>query len=619
MSGALDAILAAEMARWEASGLRRRLERAPFEFPREREFTSNDYLSLANHPAIASAAKRAIERYGIGARAARLLGGGSPLDAQCESAVADWLGAEAALLFPTGYQANVGVVSALAGRGDAIVSDELVHASLIDAARLSRAEVHVHRHLDLEHAAELLAASRSAARRIVLTEGVFSMDGDLAPLAALALLCERHDAWLVIDEAHATGLIGPSGAGAWEDAVQREPRLQRLDTRLAARVVTGGKALGVSGAFVVGSRALREHLLNRARSFVFTTAVSPAVSGALTSAIEIARESERARQSVLARAQMLARAIGAPVPAAAIVPVIVGASEAALRVASELQSSGFDVRAVRPPTVPEGSSRLRIAVHAHNDDSSVQALAARLRELLPAQPSKLPRVPSRLAPALFVVGTDTDVGKTVVSALCVRAAAEHGAARYWKPVQTGSASDTQTVLRLAGQASPRVLAADPLHSLALAASPHEAARSAGRSITVDGLRERLTQLRSEEPDAQWIVELAGGLLVPYDAQHTQADWLAAERLPLVLVARSGLGTLNHTLLTLEALAARGLCPQALFLVGTPHASNRQTLRERSGIEHVFELAPIEPLDAAGLARWLEQHPLSALFDRSVRT
>lgn len=624
MDSSLDRALLAEMVAWEAAGLRR--------VPRggapcaAGEFASNDTLSLSRHPEVVAAARAALDAHGAGGRASRLLGGGSPPDAEAEAAAADWLGAEAALLFPTGFAGNLGVVTALAGRGDAIVSDAANHASLIDAARLSRARVLVHPHGDVQAAGRQLAAASGARRRLLLTEGVFSMDGDAAPLVELAALCARHDAWLVVDEAHAAGLVGPRGAGAW--AAVRDPLPAEHAERLAARLLTGGKALGVAGGFVVGSRALREHLVNRARSFVFTTAVPPAVSGGLVAAIRLARAADAERARVRAAARRVARALGAPEPAAAIVPVHVGDGPRALAVSERLAARGLDVRAVRFPSVPAGTERLRVVCHAHNDEAHVDALIATLREALAAdgastRPVRAPRdasAPTCAAPrVLAVVGTDTGVGKTVVSALLCRAAvrARPGApVTYWKPVQTGDESDGEEVARLlggAGGAAGAVRIEAPAHAFPLPASPDQAAAAAGARVDVPALDRRLARLAAGATgDATGgatggllVVEPVGGLLVPYDEATSQADLLAAHQPGIVLVARSGLGTLNHTLLTLEALAARGLTPCALVLVGPPHAANRATLARRSGIEAVFELPPMSPLDGAALDRWLD--------------
>jgi 8-amino-7-oxononanoate synthase len=614
----LQRALREELAAWDAAGLRRRLLPAD-PATRGRDFTSNDVLGLARHPALIEAGCAALVEHGAGGRASRLLGGGCALDARVEQAAADWLGAEAGLLFPSGYQANLGLVGALAGRGDALFCDELLHASLIDAARLSRAQVCVHRHGDLEHLGALLARAAGARRRLVLTEGIFSMDGDRAPLPELAALCARHDAALLVDEAHAAGVLGPAGAGAWAEAVAQGTIAPELQGRLAARLVTGGKALGVAGACVVGSAALREVLVHRARSFVFTTAVSPAVPGALLAAIALVRSAagDALRAQLAARTAQLARGLARPAPPAAIVPLVLGESAGATAAAARLVERGLDVRAVRPPTVPEGTARLRLVCHADHAEADVARLLAALseagvREAAHGQDAAHDthgvRAPSH---ALVVVGTDTGVGKTVVSALLLRAAlhAPEAHATYWKPVQTGPDSDTDAVRELAARASFAL----PLHALALAASPHAAAAAAGVRIELDDVQQSLADL-VRATAGTLVVELAGGLLVPYDERHTQADLLARAGLPVVLVARSGLGTLNHTLLTLEALAGRGVAVRALFLVGPPHAGNRETLERRSGVAQLFELPLLEPLDGAALDTWLAHCPLASLLE-----
>ncbi len=657
----LQAALRAELVEWASAGLRRTLSPSD-PAARGRDFTSNDVLGLARHPAVVEAARAAIAEHGAGGRASRLLGGGCVLDERVEGAVAAWLGAEAALLFPSGYQANLGLVGALAGRGDALFCDELLHASLIDAARLSRAQVLVHRHGDLEHLSALLTCAPGARRRLVLTEGVFSMDGDLAPLPGLAALCARHDASLLVDEAHAAGVLGPAGAGAWAQAVAQGQIAPELRGRLAARLVTGGKALGVSGACVVGSAALREVLVHRARSFVFTTAPGAAVSGGLLAAIAIVRgaEGDTLRTRLAARVAQLAAGLphapaamhsgptapwpvqaGPPpfastprrvTPPAAIVPILLGESAAASAAAARLQKAGLDVRAVRPPTVPQGTARLRLVCHADHTEADIAHLLAALsaagvtqaaasarpagvtQAAAGARPAGVTQAAASARPAgagtLVVVGTDTGVGKTVVSALLLRAALLDPAAEatYWKPVQTGSDSDTDTVRELASRAS----FVEPLHALPLPASPHQAAAAAGVVIELAAVQQRLAELVQRTPGTL-VVELAGGLLVPYDERHTQADLLARAGLPVVLVARSGLGTLNHTLLTLEALSARRIDVRALILVGAPHASNRDTLARRSGLLHVLELPLLEQLDGAALDSWLEHHPVAEVL------
>jgi len=571
---------------------------------------SNDTLGLSRDARVVAAVRAAAEEHGVGGRASRLLRGGSPLDETAEAFLATWLGAEAALLFPSGYQANLGVIGALVGRGDVLVSDARNHASLIDAARLSRAHVLVHAHLDLEELERRLAGARGARRRLVVTESVFSMDGDAAPLAEIDLLCARHDAWWVLDEAHAVGLLGPRGAGAWAALGHAGP------TRLAARVVTGGKALGLAGAFVAGSRNLRELLVNRARSFLFTTAPPPTLTAGLLAAMEAAQamDAERARTLELARA--LARRLRRPVPAAAIVPYPMGSSARALETAGRLDALGFFVPAVRPPTVAEPEAGLRVVCHAFNRESELDELARALEAAgVPAEPrTRAEPTTDGPAQALFVVGTDTGVGKTVVSALLLRAARARGRAAYWKPVQTGDESDRDAVLSLAGAPDHEGLPC--AWQFPLPASPHEAAAAAGQTIDPRRIHEGLRGLRRTLRGTRLIVELAGGLLVPYRSEPelvTQADWLAEAAVPLVLVARSGLGTLNHTLLTLEALRARHLEPRALFLVGEPHASNRSTLARVAAVPRVLELPPLAPLDGAALDRWIAAHDLDEVL------
>ncbi|HEX6884170.1 MAG TPA: dethiobiotin synthase [Planctomycetota bacterium] len=600
----LDRELAADLERRAADGLRRdarlggRIDGV--------DLGSNDTLGLARHPRVVAAARAALEEHGAGGRAARLLRGGSPLDERAEAAMAEWLGAEAALLFPSGFQANLGLLGALAGRGDALFSDRLNHASLVDGARLSRAHVLVHAHGDLEELGRQLAQARGARRRLVVAESIFGMDGDAAHLSELDELCARHDAWLVIDEAHALGVVGPRGAGAWA-ALGRGP-----DTRLAARVVTGGKALGVAGAFVVGSRILREQLVNHARALLFTTASPPPVAGGLLAAIELARDMESERAHLRGLATELARRLGLPAPAGAIVPFPCASPRQALELAQRLEARGLFVPAVRPPTVPANGSRLRVVCHAFNTASELDELTRALAAL-PAQPA--PRAASEPpGSALFVVGTDTGVGKTVVSALLLRAARALGRAAYWKPVQTGDESDRAAVLALAEASEHEGL--PNAWSFPLPASPHEAAAAAGKAIEPGRLGEGLRGLVRTLTGTRIVVELAGGLLVPYRSEPelvTQADWLAVAGTPLVLVARAGLGTLNHTLLTLEALRARHLEPRALFLVGTPHASNRRTLAQVTHVPRVYELPVLEPLAPAALAGWLEQNDLGPLF------
>lgn len=605
MHEALDQELRAELDALERRGLRR--ETVLDGQIDGIDFGSNDYLGLSRDPAIADAMIAAVREYGVGGRSARLLKGGSPLHERCEGALATWLGAHAALLFPSGYQANVGLVGALVGRGDAVISDRDNHASLIDAARLSRARIHVHEHCDLDDLERALRDCAGARRRVVLTEGVFSMAGDAAPLTQIDELCRKHDAWLVVDEAHSVGLLGTAGAGAWAKAEINGPH------RLLARVVTGGKALGAAGAFVVGSATLRAQLIHRARSFLFTTAPQPALAGALLAAIVRCQEADAERTAVMSHAHELARLLGLPQPAAAIVPVPVGDADAASRLARELASSGFYAPAVRPPTVANGASRLRLVCHADHRTEDVIRLATVVADKMRTGVGVDRSSPARRAPATCVVGTDTGVGKTLVSAVLLRAACSVGAARYWKPVQTGADDDTATVTELAN-ASPAMVLCNQL-SYALPASPHAAAAAENRSVQLAELQDTLHRHRAEQPDSHVIVEFAGGLLVPLSLEPAvmQADWLESMDAQVVLVARSGLGTLNHTMLTVEALRRRGLHPAALFLVGEPHPSNREALSALAGIDWIYEVPWWQTLSADVIDAWLQGNDVARLF------
>ena len=570
------------------------------------DFGSNDYLGLAGDEELLRALSAAAA-HGVGGRASRLLCGGSPLHEECEASLADWLGAEAALLFPSGFQANVGLVGALVGRGDAVVSDRANHASLIDGARLSRAEVFVHEHVDLGDLDRALRGAAAARRRLVLTEGVFSMTGDLAPLAEIDALCRRHDAWLVVDEAHAAGLLGPEGAGAWAAADVSAGH------RLCARVVTCGKSLGVAGAFVAGSETMRAHLIHAARSFLFSTAPPPPIAGALVAAIARCRGAEERRAQALENARRLAAKLGLPAPGAAIVPVPIGDSVAAVALAERLREAGFYAPAVRPPTVPSEAAGLRVVCRASHSAEQVDALASLISDGVAARVAAPQAAAEHRAAVTCVAGTDTGVGKTVVSALLLRAAQRRGAARYWKPIQTGGDDDRGVVHALSG-AEDESLLANHVH-YPLPASPHEAAAAAGGRVDRSALQADFERHRAAAA-GRLLVEFAGGLHVPIDMRPPllQLDWLVRMQAEVVLVARAGLGTLNHTLLSVESLRARGIRPRALFLVGERHASNFETLRTLTGVEHCFELPPLDPLSAESLDDWLARNDVSGVFD-----
>jgi 8-amino-7-oxononanoate synthase len=341
-------------------------------------FCSNDYLGLAHHPALIQAAAAAAEREGFGAGSARLVAGDLPAHRALEADLASFLKREAALLFPTGYQANLGTLAALAGSDDLIASDAANHASLIDGCRLSKATVSIYPHADAAAARAALSTPGSFRRRFLVTESLFSMDGDVPPLAALAAAAEAADAVFIVDEAHALGVSGPGGEGFCAAA------------GIVPDVLIGtlGKALGAAGGFVAGAEVLRSYLLNRARTFVFTTAAPPPIAAAAAAALRILRGPEGdARRARLAshRAHLFERLRGriSP-PPGPIVPVIFGVDAAALGASTALRERGLFVSAIRPPTVPEGTARLRITLSSQHTTDEIDRLCAALLEILPA-------------------------------------------------------------------------------------------------------------------------------------------------------------------------------------------------------------------------------------------
>jgi 8-amino-7-oxononanoate synthase len=325
-------------------------------------FASNDYLGLTTHPAVVGAAHAALDVWGTGSGASRLVTGSRPVHRELEQELADWKRQDRATLFPTGFAANLGVLATFGHPSAVIFSDELNHASIVDGARLARAEVEVFRHGDSGHLDALLAR-RGERRAIVVTDLVFSMDGDIAPIAQIAESCRQYGALLIIDEAHA--VLGPDPA----------PMLDGVTT---LRVGTLSKALGSVGGFVAGPTRFVELLENRARSYIFTTAPPPADAAAALAALAVVRSDEGARLVERLRSRVDAVAPGHPSP---IVPVVLGTEEEALGASEELLDAGLWVPAIRPPTVPKGTSRLRVTLSAAHSDYDVARLAEALGRL----------------------------------------------------------------------------------------------------------------------------------------------------------------------------------------------------------------------------------------------
>ena len=335
------------------------------------DFSSNDYLGLADHPALIEGAKKAIEKWGAGARASRLMSGDLEIHHRLESAIAALKGKEAGLLFGSGYLANTGIIPALCGRNDVIYSDRLNHASIVDGILLSRARFYRFRHNDLNHLEDLLKGHRSKYRRaLIVVESVYSMDGDQASVSELLELRGRYGAMLMIDEAHAIGVFGTKGEGTIS-----QTGADAVDVILG----TFGKALGGYGAFVAVSNQMMQFLLNRARTFIFSTALPPAIIGANLAAVKLLEEEPERRSRVCELASELRRALkedlGLNTPSESqIVPLVVGDSRSALNLAESLRDAGFFVKAIRPPTVPEGKARIRLSVTANHSLKDIRQL-----------------------------------------------------------------------------------------------------------------------------------------------------------------------------------------------------------------------------------------------------
>ena len=360
------------LAALEQAGLRRvvRHRERPWSHRGLVEVSSNDYLGLARDPRLAEAARRH-GAWGSGAGASRLVVGGSTPHQRLEQELATWKGTQDALVFSSGYLANVGTIQALVGRGDTVASDALNHASIIDGCRLSGAEVLVYQHGDAEHLSALLTRRAGTGRVLVVTDGVFSMDGDVADLPALCDVAERCGAMVMVDDAHGSGVLGPDGRGV--------AAMQGVADRVHVHMATLSKAFGAAGGYVAGRADLVDWLRNRARSFVFDTAPPPTVVGAAREGLRIAAAEPWRRAAALDRARQLAEGLGLPAPAACVVPLVVGAPEDAMRLMAGLEDDGFLVVAIRPPTVPEGTARLRFATSAALTEAEVDDLVAAVR------------------------------------------------------------------------------------------------------------------------------------------------------------------------------------------------------------------------------------------------
>lgn len=588
-------------------------------------FCSNDYLGLASHPALAQAAATAAHTSGFGSGASRLVSGDLLEHVALESALASLVGLPSALLFPTGYQANLAAITALAGPSDLIVADRAIHASLIDACRLSRAKLAFYPHLQLQKAEHhLVRIGAKARRRFLVTESLFSMDGDVPQLAEFSALAKAHDAVFVVDEAHAIGVLGPRGSGlcAAKGVVPD------------VLVGTLGKALGSSGAFIAGTALLREYLLNRARSFVFTTALPPPVAAAALAAVHLVRSAEgESLRSKLAdnlanfRSQLRLPADSCRSP---IVPLMLGSDDAAATASSRLRALGLFVQPIRPPTVREGTSRLRLTFSANHSPAHIAKLAQALDSLSlptpttdhhlspaicsPPHPHHSSASSPRTSPVrgLFLAGTDTGVGKTSVGIGLLRLMAERGLRPVpFKPVETGAASGPQdaTALRSAAQRDDLPIGIVCPIALQQPIAPAAAAATEGVDTSLQVLSDHFTAAASQ--GSVVLVESAGGLLAPYAPCLTGADLAAAFGLPVLLVARNALGTVNHTALAVAEIRRRGLPLVGIILVNVSNISSQDQpsncflIESSTGMRPLGVLPHVPTPTPDSLARQLE--------------
>jgi 8-amino-7-oxononanoate synthase len=341
-------------------------------------FACNDYLGLSRHPEVTAAAMAATLRHGAGSGASRLISGNHPEYARLEARLAEFKGTEDAVVFGSGYLANLGIITALTGGRDLVLLDEYSHSCLRSGAKLSGAAILEFRHNDASHCAELLVAHRAAHRHVlVATEGVFSMDGDRAPLAELVSACATHDAWLLCDDAHGLGVLG-NGRGSIAEA--------NLADRVPLQMGTLSKALGGYGGFVCASHDVCEYLRNRAPSFIYSTGLPAGVVAAATKALEIVASDRELTAQPLVNAKRFTALTNIPVAQSAIVPLVIGESDAALAMSAALTDRGYFVPAIRPPTVPQGSARLRFAFSAMHTSTDIDALAGALNELRDSEP-----------------------------------------------------------------------------------------------------------------------------------------------------------------------------------------------------------------------------------------
>lgn len=380
MSASLDAFASSKLEDLEARTLRRRLvETDRYSAVEVRRngatlisFCCNDYLNLSHHPKVIAAAKDATDRYGTGSGASRLVTGNHPLFGELEARLAKLKQAEDCVIFGSGYLANLGIIPSLTGAGDLILADELSHSCLLTGTKLSGATSHIFRHNDLAHAETLLAAHRATARHcLILTDGVFSMDGDLAPVGELAALANRYDAWLMTDDAHGIGVVGGGRGSSFVTGTKADVPLQ---------MGTLSKAIGSYGGYLCASKPVVDFIRTRARTLIYSTGLPPASVAAALAALDVIEQNPDYAALPVKKANLFTRALNLPAATSPIVPLIIGEADATMRASALLEAEGFLVTGIRPPTVPAGTARLRFTFTAEHKDEDITRLAALVRD-----------------------------------------------------------------------------------------------------------------------------------------------------------------------------------------------------------------------------------------------
>ena len=546
------------------------------------DLCSNDYLGLSQHPVVKSRMAAAVEQEGAGSTGSRLLRGERNCFTRVEQAFAAFKQTERSLYFSSGYLANLAVLTTFPEAGDVVFSDERNHASLIDGVRLSRAERVVFPHNDLVILEKRLREQAGDGQKFVVIESLFSMDGDEAPLMEYAALCKKFDAALIVDEAHAVGIYGERGTGLIE--------AHGISDGVFLSINTAGKALGVGGAFVAGSRDAIEYLIQRGRPFVFSTASSAGFSGGA------GRQSRNHREGT-----------GASPKITRTSRTIAFANRDRRKIANHSdrlgrKSTGLEYR----ENLAVG--RIRCARHSASHGSRRNSATADFRKSRLEQGCAgalrrgvRKRTRSHMIRGLFITGTDTNVGKTVLCAALLHRYRGIAPLRYWKPVQTASNRMTNAeVRRLSHAAHHEFSSRRTVRKTRFAAPGGEMGRRNDPSQST-------AQDLPGDDETSWIVEGAGGALVPLNGESMMADLIATLGLPVLIAARSGLGTINHTLLTIEALRARSLVVAGVVMIGDPNSDNAEAIEHYGRVPVIAQMPRLDPLTPESLCSWTAAH------------